>query len=132
MRQKNEKKFFKNWQAKVLSLLFAVFLFFMFAYSVQEKRVVDFPLDVIMPQGFRATSIVPEKVQLVLTGSEKEIYMVDVSKISLSADFSGINREGVAAVPVDINYTELLDYLNLTPVSFTTEPEYVKVFFEVK
>ena len=30
MRQKNEKKFFKNWQAKVLSLLFAVFLYLMF------------------------------------------------------------------------------------------------------
>lgn len=128
--EKTSAGFFKNWQVKILCLIFAIFIYAFVTFESAGERVVSIPLEIIMPEGYVAASNVPDSASVVIRGSEKQIYLVDVSRVKLSADFSDIHDKGVASAAISIDYSELMDYINFTDISIFTRPSVVKVYFE--
>ena len=131
MRSKLFQKLFYNWQAKIISFLLAVFVYFILLFSIQNSRTITLPVEVVMPEGYVATSNVPTSIDLVIQGTEDQIYLVDVSKITLKVDFSTVNREGVSYATVDSNMNDLSSYVDTSAISIYTKPSQVRVYFSL-
>lgn len=129
MQSKFFQKVFYNWQIKIICFLLAVLVYFVLVYSIQSSRVITLPLEVTLPEDYVAESNVPVSVDLVIQGTEDRIYMIDVSRFSVSADFSTVNREGVNYAVVNIETGELEKYIDLSEISIYTRPSQVKVYF---
>jgi YbbR domain-containing protein len=128
-RDKTTRRLFYNWQIKILCFLFAGFLFFYFGLATQESRTVTLPLTVIMPEGYKADSIVPETVELQIKGKENQVFMINVSNVKISVDFSKVSEEGVAIAPVVIDVGGEASVLDLSTISLSTNPSQVKIYF---
>ena len=131
MRSKFFQKLFYNWQAKTLCFLFAVLVYFILVFSIQTERTVTLPVSVKLPASYKAESNVPKSVKLVIQGTEDQIYMIDVSEISLSADFSSVNREGVNYATVQINTNELEKHVDVSSLNIYTVPSQLKIYFSL-
>ena len=131
MRSKFFQKLFYNWQAKIISFLLAVFVYFILLFSIQNSRTITLPVEVIMPKDYVATSNVPSSIDLVIQGTEDQIYLVDVSKITLKVDFSMVNREGVSYATVEIDMNDLSSYVDTSAISIYTKPSQVRVYFSL-
>ena len=129
MRSKILQKLFYNWQAKILCFLIAVLVYFVLVFSIQTSRKVTLPVEVIMPTTYEAQSNVPKSVELVIQGTEDQIFMIDPAKISVSADFTTVNREGVNYAVVEIDTGDLTSYIDTTALSIFTRPSQVKIYF---
>ena len=132
MKQNKTRGFFSDWQVKILCLIVAVLVYFSFSFGIPSERKVTMPLNIMLPEGLEVTSNMPESVDVIVRGNEKQIYMVDVSRIKLYADFTDVKNEGVASVPVVIDYSELLDFISITDLTIYTDPSLIKLYFEVK
>ncbi len=129
MRSKFFSKLLYNWQVKVLCFLLAAFTYFVLVFSIQTTRTVALPVEVTMPSSYTATSNVPSQIDLVLQGTEDQIYLIDTSKIVLRVDFSHVNREGVNYADIKIDTGALGDYVDLSAISIYTQPSQMKVYF---
>ena len=132
MRSKFFQKLFYNWQVKILCLLFSVLIYFLLVFTIQAERKVTLPVSVKMPESYHAESNVPQTVRLVIQGTEDQIYMIDVSQISLSADFSTVNREGVNYAVVQIDTNELENHVDMSSLHLYTVPSQLKVYFSLE
>ena len=131
MRSKFFQKLFYNWQVKILCLLFSVLIYFVLVFTIQSERKVTLPVTVNMPELYHAESNVPKNVKLVIQGTEDQIYMIDVSQISLYADFSTVNREGVNYAVVQIDTNELEKHVDTSSLHIYTIPSQLKVYFSL-
>ena len=95
-----------HWPAKVISLVFAIFIYLFIQYSTVGARVVTIPLDVHLPSGYEALSLVPESVEIEIRGNEDVIYLIDPNSIKASINFSFVQEEGIAMAPVVLIYEE--------------------------
>lgn len=127
---KSSHKFFKNWQIKILCFVFALFIYAFVAFESDGERVVTMPLEIIMPDGYKPASLIPESASVIIRGSEKQIYLVDVNRVRLYADFSEVHDKGVASANITVDYSELMDYINFTDISIFTKPSVIKIYFE--
>lgn len=129
MRSKWLQKMFYNWQAKVLCFLLAVLVYFVLVFSIQSSRTVSLPIRIDMPTDYVAQSNIPTSVDLVLQGTEDKIYLINVSNIEVSADFTNVNREGVNYATVEIDTKELAKYVDISTISIYTKPSQIKIYF---
>ena len=129
MRSKFLQKLLYNWQVKIICLLLAVLVYFVLLFSIQSSRSMTLPLKVTLPDGYRAESTIPKSVELVIQGTEDQIFMIDPAKISVSADFTTVNREGVNYAVVEIDTGDLTSYIDTTALSIFTRPSQVKIYF---
>ena len=129
MRSKFFSKVFYNWQIKIICFLLAVLVYFVLVFSIQSSRTMTLPLTVTLPENYIAESNIPTTVELVIQGTEDRIYMIDVSNLSVSADFTTVNHEGVNYAPVVIETGELEKYIDTSVISIYTKPSQVKVYF---
>ena len=129
MRSKFYQKLLYNWQVKIICLLLAVLVYFVLLFSIQSSRSMTLPLSVTLPKDYKAESTIPKSVELVIQGTEDQIFMIDPSMISVSADFSTVNREGVSYAVVEIDAGDLASYIDTTALSIFTRPSQVKVYF---
>jgi GH25 family lysozyme M1 (1,4-beta-N-acetylmuramidase) len=129
MRSKFFQKVFYNWQIKIICFLLAVLVYFLLFYSIESSRTMTLPLTVTLPENYTAESNIPTTVDLVIQGTEDQIYMIDVSGITVSADFSTVSHEGVNYAPVAIETGELGKYIDTSVISIYTKPSQVKVYF---
>lgn len=123
---------FSNWQIKILCFIFAVVVFVLVYYTGLESRKVSLPMDVILPENYEAVSVIPETGTLVVMGDEKEIYLINPESIRLYADFSGVSQDGIAVVPVQVDYDALEGKIDLSEVYFRSSPLFVRIYFEEK
>ena len=129
MRSKFLQKLLYNWQVKIICLLLAVLVYFVLLFSIQSSRSMTLPLKVTLPDGYKAESTIPKSVELVIQGTEDQIFMIDPAKISVSADFTTVNREGVNYAVVEIDTGVLTSYIDTTALSIFTRPSQVKIYF---
>ena len=129
MRSKFFQKLLYNWQVKIICLLLAVLVYFVLLFSIQSSRSMTLPLSVTLPKDYKAESTIPKSVELVIQGTEDQIFMIDPSMISVRADFSTVNREGVSYAVVEIDAGDLASYIDTTALSIFTRPSQVKVYF---
>jgi len=130
MKRKSTNGFFSDWQIKTVCLILAVLIYVVFYLGIPSERKISMPLEIILPNDMTVTSLIPSTADLIVSGNEKQIYMVDVSRVKLYADFSNVHSEGVASVPVTIDYSDLLDFIDITDVSIKADPSFVKLYFE--
>ncbi len=128
-RNKTLKKVFYNWQIKILCFLLAVFMYFFLGLVLQETRTVSLPLNIVMPENYKADSIIPNSAELVISGKEDQVYMIDPSKVTLTVDFSKVNQEGVSLAAVQIDMGGQDAVLDFSSLSISTNPSNVKVYF---
>ena len=103
---KQSFKLFSSWGAKIFAFLLAVAVVLLVEFSNITNRVVTIPLNVTLPENLTAESLVPETVDIVISGSERLIYLVDPANINASADFSEVNSSGIARVPVVLDFNQ--------------------------
>lgn len=116
-----------DWPIKVFSLLLAVSVYVVVNYATLDSRRVEIPLYVTMPVGYEATSTIPESVSLHIRADERYIGMIDPTAIRATADFTVVSEDGVASVPILLEASA--SYVDIE-VSFTTDPDIVRVFFQ--
>ena len=89
--------------------------------------MVTIPLSVALPDGLVAESLVPETVDIVISGSEQLIYLVDPSSINAYADFSDVDNSGIARVPVVLDFNQ--DVFRQSSISVKAQPSSVRILF---
>ena len=123
------QKLFYNWQIKIICLILAIFAYVVLLYSVQEQRSLALPYDMVLPENYKVESNLPQSIELVIMGTEDQIYLIDASKISLLVDFSTVSKEGVSYADVQIDTSDLSEYIDLSNISIYTRPSQIKVYF---
>ena len=130
MKSKIVSTILQNWIPKIFSLLIALFIVLAVRFMNVNDRVVTLPLNVLLPEGYEAVSLVPDTVEAVITGPDSIIYLVDPSEISASADFSSVSGSGIARLPVMLAYQENIYTRDGLVVS--ARPSSVRILFEEK
>ncbi len=118
----------QNWIAKVFSFIIALAIVVSVRFLNVNDRVVTLPLDVSLPEGYAALSLVPDTVDVVITGSDSLIYLVDPSGIEAKADFSAVDSAGITRVPVTLSYAE--DIYTRDGLTVSARPSSVRILFE--
>ena len=124
---KQNIKIFSSWGPKIFSFLLAIGVVLVVEFSNISNRVVTIPLDVSLPDNLVAESLVPETVEIVISGSEDVIYLVDQSLVKAYADFSFVNNSGIARVPVVLDFNQ--DVFRKSSISVKAEPSSVRILF---
>ena len=124
---KQNIKIFSSWGPKIFSFLLAIGVVLVVEFSNISNRVVTIPLDVSLPDNLIAESLVPETVEIVISGSEDVIYLVDPSLVKAYADFSFVNNSGIARVPVVLDFNQ--DVFRKSSISVKAEPSSVRILF---
>ncbi|MCF0262833.1 MAG: hypothetical protein HUK23_07975, partial [Sphaerochaetaceae bacterium] len=106
MRSKTLGKILYNWQVKMICFVLAIFVYFILLYSIQQTRTITLPVEVTLPETFKAESNVPTTVDLVIMGTEDQIYMISPEQIKLSVDFSNVQHDGINFAAVNIDTAE--------------------------
>ena len=95
----NKNKFssavFGNWVVKVFCFIVALAIVVAVRFLNITDRVVTIPITVyINPQSqYEPVSLVPESVDVVISGDDDIVYLVDPSLITASVDFSDVGEE---------------------------------------
>lgn len=117
-----------NWIPKILSLLIAIFIVLSVKYFNINDRVVTLPLEVALPDGMEPQSLVPDTVEVAITGPDSIIYLVNPDEIKAYADFSDVEDAGIARVPVMLEYDH--DIFTSDGLSISATPSTVRILFE--
>ncbi len=128
MKSKALSSVLQNWIPKIFSFLIALFIVLSVRFMNVNDRVVTLPLEVILPTGYRAASLVPDTIDAVITGSDSIIYLVDPSEIKATADFSSVDGEGIVRVPVTLEYRD--DIYTRDGLVVSARPSSVRILFE--
>lgn len=120
--------FLGNWIIKVLSFMSAVLIVLAFRFWNVNDRTVTIPLEVRLPQNLTAVSLIPDTVDVIISGSDKIIYLVDPSQIKAIADFSAVEGDGISRVRVAIEYND--DIYKANGLTVSAKPEVVRILFE--
>lgn len=131
MNQNNKglSSFISTWVPRVLSLFVAVLIFACVRYFNMGSRVVTIPLSVSLPDPdvVVAESLVPESIDIVISGDDSLIYLVDPDSISASADFSDVDDAGIKRRAVDLVYPK--DVFQDTALTVRADPDVVRILF---
>ncbi len=116
-----------HWPAKMISLVFAICIYLFIQYSTVGARVVTIPLDVELPSGYEAMSLVPESVEIEIRGNDDIIYLIDPNSIMASLDLSFVQQEGIASAPVLLKYEK--NVFESGGVSVSPNPSHYRILF---
>ncbi|MBN1797139.1 MAG: YbbR-like domain-containing protein [Spirochaetales bacterium] len=126
MRIKNlGKSIFTNWPAKIISLLVAVIIFFIYRMDTQQQFSI--PLEKKLPPGFAIANEYPSRVDVVLRGVK---YRTPLEESNFYAffDVSNIRTEG--QVQAEIIVKLLPEDLKLGTFEFEYSPSLISIRLE--
>lgn len=118
-----------NWPVKVFSLLLATLIVVVINFISIDTREVEIPLVVLLPQEYEAASQVDSTVTLSIRADGRYLALIDPASVTATADFSFVNKEGVATTPILLTQGESLFNIKAT---LTTKPEIARVYFTIK
>lgn len=102
MKQNKLAKLFDNWVPKILSLLAAALLFYLYNVSKYDTRIMVVPLDAIIPDALAPVHPLPQVVRITLKGESNVIYSIPESDINASINLSSFSQPGTYRVPIVI------------------------------
>lgn len=122
-------KWISNWGAKIIAIVLSLFVVLGIEFSTITNRVVRIPLTVYLPQSSSlvTSSLVPTSIDVVISGSEDLIYLVEPSDIHAYADFSFVDSSGIARTPVLLEYNQ--DVYQRDALSVRADPSSVRILF---
>ncbi len=123
---------FGNWVVKILSFICALALVVSIRFLNATDRTVTIPITVTFDENspYQAVSLIPESVDVVITGNEDVIYLVDPSLITASVDFSDVASAGISRRSVCLEYDR--DIFTSNGLSVSSSPLTVRILFEEK
>ena len=117
-----------NWIPKILSLAIAVFIVIAVRFLNINDRIVTLPLEVALPEALAPASLVPDTVDVAITGPDSIIYLVNPDEIKAYADFSEVDEPGIARVPEMLEYDH--DIFTSDGLAVSASPSTVRILFE--
>ncbi len=122
-------KWISNWGAKIIAVVLSLFVVLGIEFSTITNRVVRIPLTVYLPQSSSlvTSSLVPTSIDVVISGSEDLIYLVEPSDIHAYADFSFVDSSGIVRTPVLLEYNQ--DVYQRDALSVRADPSSVRILF---
>ncbi|AEC02658.1 CdaR family protein [Parasphaerochaeta coccoides] len=117
-----------NWPVKLLCLICALGVYVIVQYSLLSNYVIDIPLNYTAPEGYVAASLIPDTIEVSITGPDEDIYRIIPERITASVDFSFVSGGGPATTLVNVDYQSVLK--EMPGVSITTHPASVTVDFK--
>lgn len=130
----NKNKFssaiFSNWVVKVFSFLAALAIVIAVRFLNVADRVVTIPVTVYIDSqsNLVPVSLVPESVDIVITGDDDIVYLVDPSLITASVDFSDVGEEGIARRVVYLDYDN--DIFSSYGLTIKATPATIRILFQ--
>lgn len=123
---------FGNWVVKILSFVCALMIVVSVRFLNATDRVVTIPLTVKFAEDspYEAVSLVPDSIDVVITGDENIIYLVDPSLITASVDFSDVGGEGISRRNVILEYDR--DIFSDNSLTVSSSPLTIRILFESK
>jgi YbbR domain-containing protein len=91
----------RNWPAKILSLVAAIFIFLFYTVNSLEERFFTVPLKLYLAEGYVAAGPYPRSVRVTLRGESDTIYRILEEDIEVYADFSRHNNEGLFRASIE-------------------------------
>ncbi len=95
------KRMLRNWPAKIMSLVAAIFLFLFYTVTSLEERYFTVPLNIQLAEGYVVSGIYPHSVRVTLRGNEENIFRILEEEIRVFVDFSTHSSEGLFRSPVE-------------------------------
>ena len=119
-----------NWIAKILAFITALFLVLAIRFMNITSRVVHIPIDIVLPESteFVPISLIPDSIDVVITGNDSIIYLVDPSQIKASADFSAVNKGDIVRKAVKLEYDH--DIYTQNSLTIQAKPSTIRILFE--
>ena len=130
----NKNKFssavFGNWVVKVFCFIAALAIVVAIRFLNVTDRVMTIPITVyINPQSqYEPVSLVPESVDVVISGDDDIVYLVDPSLITASVDFSDVGEEGIARRVVYLDYDN--DIFSSYGLTIKSSPATIRILFQ--
>ena len=130
----NKNKFssaiFGNWVVKVFSFLVALGIVVAVRFLNVTDRVVTIPITVKLSASspFEPVSLVPESIDVVITGDDDIVYLVDPSLITASVDFSDVGGEGISRRVVYLDYDN--DIFSSYGLTIKSSPATIRILFQ--
>ncbi len=123
---------FGNWIVKIISFICALAIVVSIRFLNATDRTVTIPITVTFDENseFEAVSLVPDSIDIVITGNDNVIYLVDPSLITASVDFSDVASAGIARRSVYLEYDR--DIFTANGLSISSSPLTVRILFEEK
>ncbi len=119
------KRIFTNWPAKIISLLVAVIIFFI--YRIDTQQQFSIPLEKKLPPGFAIANEYPKRVDVVLRGVK---YRTPVEESNFYAFFDVSNIKTEGAVQAEIVVKLLPEDLKLGTFEFEYNPNQISIQLE--
>lgn len=131
MKQRNKgfASFLSAWAPRMIALILAFLIFAAVKYLNMTDRVITIPLSVTLPSAEIVVpeSLVPSKTEIVISGNDELIYLVDATSITAEADFSQVTASGISRVPVKVSYNS--DAFLDASLSVRANPDSVRILF---
>lgn len=129
-RSKGLNSFLSSWIPKLISFILALLIFIAVKYMNMADRVITIPLSVTLPESSAVIpeSLVPSRTDIIISGNDELIYLVDPTDITAHADFSAVREAGIARVPVTVKYNE--DVFLDASLSVRANPDTVRILFK--
>lgn len=122
------QRLFRNWPAKILSLVVAIILLVFHDITRLEERYVNAPLQIEQHHSLVPASQWPRQVRVRLRGEGDDVARVLDEDLDVVLDLQRFAQEGVVTVPVEVRRTG--SALEATTLEITVEPQSVELILE--
>lgn len=102
MKQNKLAKIFDNWVPKIISLIAAALLFYLYNVSKYDTRVLIIPLEHSIADTLALVNPLPATVRVTLKGESNVIYSIPEDDISAHVNLSSYTIPGTYRVPIRI------------------------------
>jgi len=121
-------KLLENWPAKVISLVVAIFIMFLYNLTRLDQRIITVPLNISQGRSFVPATEYPKTVRVSIRGDRDQIYRIRENDIVASLDLTRYTAEGVYRVPVKLERRG--DAINYDPLELHADPTEIPITFE--
>ncbi len=124
------KIFTRNWQIKIVSLVFAIIVYILISLSNSSTRTISLNLDVIENPNYKIENTLTNKIDVDIRGNEQVIYLVDPKDLYAKLDLTDVNKTGISKVAVKLIYNgqESIEQR----INFSINPSIIKVLLKDK
>lgn len=91
-----------EWPLKIISLVCAIFTYFLYGMISLEERYLTIPLELNMSESMVSSEIYPDVIKLTLRGKSEDIYLFSDDDFVAIADFSSYSEPGHYVVPIEV------------------------------
>mgnify|MGYP000963280923 CR=1 FL=1 len=130
MKQNKNARIFDNWIPKILSLVAAGLLFYLYNVSKYETRVLVLPLEISIADTLAPVNRLPGTIKVTVKGEPNVIYSMPESDIRASINASSYNLPGKYRLPIRIEKRGVA--LSASFLEFSIEPLDVEIDLDKK